>query len=218
MKSFSRSYTILTTEGDEMLAMQKIRKPFLKKKHKLQQSQSFPKQKESALKMETFDDTSCCCEAESSVPILEQPQLSHFAFLGKDFTTTGKFLTMHHALTAEKPNSGADTCGDYEETVPAERKGFLVEENKQSKAPNYEVYIDCCTCMCCVKALFYHCKKDSDSEGSEAHNPCSCQGSGSDCLKRWCILGSLAAFLPCLFCYAPLSGCAHLASRPGSET
>ncbi|XP_054721318.1 protein sprouty-like [Uloborus diversus] len=67
--------------------------------------------------------------------------------------------------------------------------------------------VDYCSCMCCVRGLFYHYAKDSemDSDVSCADQPCSCAPHKR--LLRWGCLGLLALPLPCLCCYWPLRGC-----------
>uniref|UniRef100_A0A3B3S930 Sprouty RTK signaling antagonist 2 n=1 Tax=Paramormyrops kingsleyae TaxID=1676925 RepID=A0A3B3S930_9TELE len=74
------------------------------------------------------------------------------------------------------------------------------------------------TCLCCIKGLFYHCSPDDEDECAD--DPCSC--SQSRCCVRWCIMGMVSLFLPCLFCYFPLKGCLKVfqacydcARRPG---
>ncbi|PRD19695.1 UNVERIFIED_CONTAM: sty [Trichonephila clavipes] len=67
--------------------------------------------------------------------------------------------------------------------------------------------VDYCSCMCCVRGLFYHWAKDyeMDTDVSCADQPCSC--SPHKRLLRWGCLGLLALPLPCLCCYWPLRGC-----------
>ncbi|CAL8365646.1 unnamed protein product [Lota lota] len=80
--------------------------------------------------------------------------------------------------------------------------------------------VDAATCMCLVKAVFYHCGEDEDEEGSCADKPCSC--SQANCCARWSFMAALSVVLPCLVCYLPATGLAKLgqkcydsASRPG---
>ena len=62
--------------------------------------------------------------------------------------------------------------------------------------------VTCCTCLCCVQALFYHCASDNDGErGLGADNHCSCNGPLKECLCRWSVLGILSVFMPCFLCY-----------------
>ena len=73
--------------------------------------------------------------------------------------------------------------------------------------------IDCVTCMCCAKGLFYHCTKDGEDEGRCAENPCSCAGPLSQCAPRWGCLAVLSLFFPCILCYPPAVGCRKLAAK-----
>uniref|UniRef100_A0A3P9MIR9 Protein sprouty homolog 2 n=1 Tax=Oryzias latipes TaxID=8090 RepID=A0A3P9MIR9_ORYLA len=59
------------------------------------------------------------------------------------------------------------------------------------------------TCVCCVKALFYHCS--SDDEDTCADKPFSC--TQSHCCVRWTAVSLLSLFFPCLLCYLPAKGC-----------
>uniref|UniRef100_A0A3P9I660 Protein sprouty homolog 2 n=1 Tax=Oryzias latipes TaxID=8090 RepID=A0A3P9I660_ORYLA len=59
------------------------------------------------------------------------------------------------------------------------------------------------TCVCCVKALFYHCS--SDDEDTCADKPFSC--TQSHCCVRWTAVSLLSLFFPCLLCYFPAKGC-----------
>ncbi|XP_031555127.1 sprouty-related, EVH1 domain-containing protein 1-like [Actinia tenebrosa] len=67
--------------------------------------------------------------------------------------------------------------------------------------------VDYATCMCCVKGLFYHCTKDSEDEGRIADDPCSCSGPLKTCIPRWGCLAVFSVFLPCLWCFLPITGC-----------
>uniref|UniRef100_A0A673WX43 Sprouty homolog 4 (Drosophila) n=2 Tax=Salmo trutta TaxID=8032 RepID=A0A673WX43_SALTR len=80
--------------------------------------------------------------------------------------------------------------------------------------------VDSATCMCLVKAIFYHCTEDEDDEGSCADRPCSCHQ--SNCCARWSFMAAMSLVLPCLVCYLPTMGCVKLSqkcydktSRPG---
>ncbi|GBP48212.1 Protein sprouty [Eumeta japonica] len=65
-----------------------------------------------------------------------------------------------------------------------------------------EACVDYASCMCCVKALFYHCGSGEE----EAGEPCACGGARA--AARLGCVGALALALPCLFLYWPLRGCA----------
>lgn len=72
------------------------------------------------------------------------------------------------------------------------------------------VLIDYASCMCGVRAVLYHCSKDSFDEGSVAEEPCSCGPPRKSCIGRWGCLAACSIFLPCLLCYFPLKGCSDV--------
>lgn len=74
---------------------------------------------------------------------------------------------------------------------------------------NVETAVDYCTCIFCVKALFYHCGKDSD-EDSDLGKPFSCSPVNCGCVKRWSVIGLFALILPCLLCYPAAKGCVEV--------
>jgi len=71
-----------------------------------------------------------------------------------------------------------------------------------------ESVLDTVSCMCCVKAAFYHCgerlDQDSDKEDSWVDSPCSC--SQNKWWLRWGCLALMSLPLPCLLCYPLLRG------------
>ncbi|KAK7893638.1 hypothetical protein WMY93_022790 [Mugilogobius chulae] len=78
--------------------------------------------------------------------------------------------------------------------------------------------VEYCTCVCCIKGLFYHCS--SDDEDTCADKPFSC--SQPHCCARWSAVSLLALLFPCLLCYLPARACVSAcqscydrASRPG---
>lgn len=73
-----------------------------------------------------------------------------------------------------------------------------------------DMLIDYASCMCGVKAVLYHCSKDSFDEGSAAQHPCSCGPPRKSCIGRWGCLAACSFFLPCLLCYVPLKGCSEV--------
>lgn len=78
-----------------------------------------------------------------------------------------------------------------------------------------ESSLDTISCMCCVKAAFYHCgerlDQEIDKEDSWVDSPCSC--SHTKWWLRWGCLGLMSIPLPCLLCYPLLWGLAR-----GAET
>lgn len=69
-----------------------------------------------------------------------------------------------------------------------------------------EAVVDYTTCVCCLKALLYHCS--SDDEDSSADAPFSCHESRR--CTRWSTAAAMAFVLPCLLCYGPARGCLAL--------
>jgi len=71
-----------------------------------------------------------------------------------------------------------------------------------------ESVLDTVSCMCCVKAAFYHCAErldqDTDKEDSWVDSPCSC--SQNKWWLRWGCLALMSLPLPCLLCYPLLRG------------
>lgn len=72
---------------------------------------------------------------------------------------------------------------------------------------NVETLADYCTCMFCVKGIFYHCSDDSPCSDDLLDSPCQCSPVNTTCVTRWCMLSLLSVFLPCLFCYPIARGC-----------
>lgn len=75
---------------------------------------------------------------------------------------------------------------------------------------NVDVLIDYASCMCGVKAVLYHCSKDSFDEGSVSEHPCSCGPPRKSCIGKWGCLAVCSVFMPCLLCYLPLKGCSEV--------
>jgi len=80
-----------------------------------------------------------------------------------------------------------------------------------------ESVIDYASCLCCAKALFYHCARDNDLDCDDGNgtpcvdNPCSCGPYKRT--QRWGWLGALSIFLPCLWFYWPMRGCMKLCEK-----
>ena len=70
--------------------------------------------------------------------------------------------------------------------------------------------VDVASCMCCVKACFYHC--NDEEESGESDEPCACT-SQPHCCSRWTTMAVLSIFLPCLCLYWPLKGCVTLCQK-----
>lgn len=140
------------------------------------------------------------------------PPLRYFAYLGRLHPSTkapprprGRLPSAHDIL-ADRPVilTSTSIVSPYATNVICRE----IEELEGQEAPaDYNDLLDCCSCMCLVKALFYHCTKDSKDEGQLADHPCSCQGPVGACMGRWGIMGILSLFLPCLLCYLPFEAC-----------
>lgn len=80
-----------------------------------------------------------------------------------------------------------------------------------------ESIIDYASCLCCAKALFYHCARDNDLDCDDSSgtpcvdNPCSCGPYKRT--QRWGWLGALSLVLPCLWCYWPMRGCVAMCEK-----
>jgi sprouty-related EVH1 domain-containing protein len=91
---------------------------------------------------------------------------------------------------------------------------FTRNENRRGACPDAPdpaaQLIDRVSCLCCARAVMYHCMSPPADECHLADDePCSCgmNGGGTDCCRRWTLLAVLALFVPCLWCYLPLSAC-----------
>jgi len=76
-----------------------------------------------------------------------------------------------------------------------------------------EPFLDYVTCLCCVKALFYHCGKDHEPDGgiSCADKPCSCAPHRK--FWRWGYMTAMSLVIPCLCLYWPCKGCIKLTEK-----
>lgn len=80
-----------------------------------------------------------------------------------------------------------------------------------------ESIIDYASCLCCAKALFYHCARDNDLDCDDGSgtpcvdNPCSCGPYKRT--QRWGWLSALSVVLPCLWCYWPMRGCVAMCEK-----
>ena len=60
------------------------------------------------------------------------------------------------------------------------------------------------SCIYCARGMLYHCTADAD--GDYGH-PCVCDTTDESNCKKWTALTILSLFVPCLWCYCPLSAC-----------
>lgn len=80
-----------------------------------------------------------------------------------------------------------------------------------------ETMTDYLTCLCCVKALFYHCSNNPEID-NENGNSISCADDPCSCLPhkraaRWGFLSAISLLLPCLICYWPMKGATALCGK-----
>ena len=79
--------------------------------------------------------------------------------------------------------------------------------------------VDRASCLCCARAVVYHCLEPADdtSPTADDRDPCACDGgldSARRC-RRWTTLSLLSFFVPCLCFYWPLAACHRCAVRIG---
>ena len=148
-------------------------------------------------------------------PTTVQPQLSYFAYLGKNCPAKGRYqsvsmtdntqtvINLGNAIYFQnRPKSSPRLTNTFPEVMTLPRNTVI----EPIKTDNTQL-LECCTCMCCAKAFFYHCTKDRELERNWADEPCTCERPGIECVTRWGILGVLSLFIPCLLCYPVANGC-----------
>lgn len=143
-------------------------------------------------------------------PITNQPQLSYFAYLGNANPRKARYQAV---------SSDADVIINLGNGIFAQNRAHTHSEQKEFQGntvhisepikPNDTQLLECCTCMCCVKAVFYHCTKDGEFERNWADEPCTCEVPGTDCAARWGILGMFSLVMPCLVCYPVIRFCCN---------
>ena len=79
--------------------------------------------------------------------------------------------------------------------------------------------VDRASCLCCARAVVYHCLEPADdvSPSADDRDPCACDGGldGARRCRRWTTLSLLSVIVPCLCFYWPLAGCHRCAVRTG---
>ena len=191
-----------------------------RKKESLRRCKSTPDKKPARQSRETNSDVlKCCWDKErghvtdliaGQQPNTNQPQLSYFAYLGNSYPSKRRYNAV--SSDAEAIISlGSDICA--QNRCPSSMTNsdeWVVHGNDVNKSAPIKLdttrLLECCSCMCCVKAIFYHCTKNEDFQRNWADQPCSCE-TGSDCGTRWGILGMFSLFLPCLVCYPIIKVC-----------
>ena len=92
---------------------------------------------------------------------------------------------------------------------------FEADENQRGNCEDAPDKVGDCiekvACICCARGMLYHCMSDAD--GDYGH-PCVCDATEDNC-KRWTALTVLSLFVPCLWCYWPLTACHRLGMACG---
>ena len=88
------------------------------------------------------------------------------------------------------------------------REMFVHDENARGAcedAPDRVTHaIETASCVWCAEMMLYHCMADVDGEYG---HPCICDSSDDSNCKKWTALTILSFFVPCLWCYWPLTAC-----------
>lgn len=153
----------------------------------------------------------------ATLPITKQPVSNTFS---KDSPAAGL-----HEVDIDLHPSNGDVLNSI--TCPQCKKCRCEECQRPRQLPSRwlcdntcfcsaETVIDYSSCLCCVKALYYHCSKDHELERESdtiscADDPCSCLPHKR--ATRWGCLGALSLALPCLWCYWPMRGCVAVCAK-----
>ena len=190
-----------------------------KKKESLRRCKSSPEKKLSKQSLKMSSDAWKCAwnkergyvadSVAEQQPITNQPQLSYFAYLGNNHLGKGRYQAAS-GNTAAIINLGNGIFAQNRSPSMTNTEEQVTHGNDVHKSVPIKhdtaTLLECCSCLCCVKAIFYHCTKDRDFERNWADQPCSCE-TGTDCGARWGILGMFSVFLPCLVCYPIIKVC-----------
>lgn len=160
--------------------------------------------------------------------IVSQPQAST-AVLKKDFTAAPNAPDLSTISDTSLPCNNdsilCERCGKCRCRACTQHRElprrWLCNKKCECSATNIVEY---CSCVCAVKAVFYHCFRivDADESPEGADNPCACC-SVPHCCRRWTCMGAASVTcLPCLWLYWPLrcalcacTSCYNRCSRRG---
>ncbi|KAI8039340.1 hypothetical protein M5D96_008063, partial [Drosophila gunungcola] len=160
--------------------------------------------------------------AEPASNALGQPPASPPPRLGLGLGLNQPIITKQPGVAAQKEHmhaleellqNGGGVSGSGGPLVMAGDPSLL-NPNPITCLCSAESVIDYASCLCCAKALFYHCARDNDLDCDDGNgtpcvdNPCSCGPYKRT--QRWGWLGALSIFLPCLWFYWPMRGCMKL--------
>ncbi|KAI0207996.1 hypothetical protein LSAT2_007329 [Lamellibrachia satsuma] len=88
------------------------------------------------------------------------------------------------------------------------REMFVHDDNPRGACEDAPDRATCCiekvSCIWCAETMLYHCMADVDGEYG---HPCICDSSDDNNCKKWTALTILSFFVPCLWCYWPLTAC-----------
>ena len=108
----------------------------------------------------------------------------------------------------EKKNSGTSHLLSQRSRCVYCNEMFLHDENARGiceDAPDRVAdCIEKASCICCARGMLYHCMADAD--GDYGH-PCVCDTADDVNCRKWTALTFLSLFVPCLWCYWPLTAC-----------
>lgn len=138
-------------------------------------------------------------------PVLTQPQPTIKKDGGSTGSTNSTVAEEQHVEACKDsgfcPQCNKCRCDGCTQRRPLPSR-WLCDNKFECSLPRA---VDCCSCLCCVRAVFYHCLGDSEGEegGSISDDPCACC-ERPHCCKRWTCLGMFALCMPCLLLYWPL--------------
>ncbi|KAL9971690.1 hypothetical protein ACROYT_G017888 [Oculina patagonica] len=166
-------------------------------KESLRRCKSTPEKKLATQNQETKPDAwKCAWDRErgyvtdliaKQTPTTKQPQLSYFAYLGNNHQKRGRYQAVSgDSEVVINLGSGivVQNCSSAYTNLEEKRfQGNTVHISEPIKTDTAQL-VECCSCMCCVKAVFYHCTKDDEFERNWADEPCACEMPGTECVAR----------------------------------
>ena len=164
--------TLVFHPSDQSAKVKNEQRKKNKKKESLRRCKSSPEKKLSKQSREKNSDAWNCALDKVYVtdviaeqqPITNQPQLSYFSYLGNNYPEKGSYQAMSsNAEAIINLGNGIFAQNRSPSMTNSEERiihGNNVHINSPMK-PDRARLLDCCSCMCCVKAVFYHCTKDT---------------------------------------------------------
>lgn len=126
-----------------------------------------------------------------------------------DYQTTPDNQTSPENLTTPDHRTASDFITPNNRSEDNEETRHYVANYTQNSrlsgcCGNTESAVDVISCLCCLKAIFYHCCQDWEEEHYE-DNPCECCDH-AHCPARWACIVACGLLLPCLLLYWPARG------------